>query len=223
MKTRDRDISDSDLAVVTSAHLNDICAIHIKYMNDFDVLNCINNNVFDGNIDIRSRILKSSKTHYILQISNRKIWDEAVDIYKLCCNKTDIMKFPDLEEKYLSHFVRGLVDTDGSFYMRNNKLGFTYTSCSFEFIQKLQEILIKYCKVNDATIYFDRRHKNTCYSIMWRNKKDPHAIGQWIYNNSGNNRGERKFNIWLKSYINSEFYKNAIKNKQQTQINLGET
>jgi len=27
--------------------------------------------------------------------------------------------------------------------------------------------------------------------------KDPKAIGQWIYQDSENNRGERKFSKWL--------------------------
>jgi len=42
--------------------------------------------------------------------------------------------------------------------------------------------------------------KNPFYSIKWRNKVDPLAIGRWIYQESNNLRGDRKFSIWNKYY-----------------------
>lgn len=165
-------------------------------MNDFDVLNCINRNVFDNKININTRILKSGKTNYRLGIYNSKIWEEAIYNFELCNNKSAVIKFPNLDEKYLSHFVRGLVDSDGSFFLDNNKLTFAYGSCSLFFITKLKDVLMKYCNVNNIKILRINRKSNDYYTIKWCNKKDPYAIGRWVYKDSENNRGERKFLIW---------------------------
>lgn len=171
-------------------------------MNDFDVLDCINKNVFDGKISINTRTLKSGKTHYRLGIHNSNIWKEAVEKFGLCNNKSAVMKFPEIEEQYLSHFVRGLVDSDGSFFLDSNKLSFSYGSRSFDFIKILKEVLIKYCNVNNIKISeLLTKQNNKFYIIRWCNKKDPLAIGQWIYKNSNNNRGERKFTTWF-NYFN---------------------
>ena len=181
-------------------------------MNDFDVLDCINKNIFDNKINIKTKILPSGKTHYRLSVYNSYIWKEAVENFKLCNNKSAVIEFPDLEEKYLPHFVRGLVDTDGCFSTSRGRLSFSYGSCSGKFIEKLYDVFIKYCGINKIKI--SRTEKQLPYHDFYVfklcNKKDPIAIGQWIYNNSENNRGERKFNIWLKSYINSEFYKKQL-------------
>lgn len=171
-------------------------------MNDFDVLDCINKNVFDNKIIIKTRMLPSGKIHYRLGIHNSYICEEAVKDFGLCNNKSAIMKFPKIDEQYLPHFVRGLLDTDSCFSISNNRLAFSYGSCSKLFMQKLLEILTKYCGINSIKISETIKSvpAHNFYSFKICNKKDPYAIGQWIYKDSENNRGERKYNIWFNYY-----------------------
>jgi len=184
-------------------------------MNDLDVLDSINKNMFDDKINISQKRLPSGKMHYRLSIYNSCIWKEAVEHFKLCNKKSAVIEFPELlEEKYLPHFVRGLIDSDGCFILRNDKkLSFTYGSCSYKFIKKLLNVLIKYCGINEVAISKIITNAGSDFFLFKAcNKKDPFAIGKWAYENSENNRGERKYNIWLKSYNEKINKEKAIKN-----------
>lgn len=167
-------------------------------MNDLDIIDRINQNIFDNKITIGAKRLESGKMHYRLNIYNSIIWQELVDNFGLINNKSAIMQFPkNISEELLPHFVRGLVDSDGSFYYSDNKLAFSYVSCSKNFVYDLKKVLQKYCGINDVKIYESKRDTNNLYGLKLCNKKDPKAIGRWIYKDSENNRGERKFSKWL--------------------------
>jgi len=165
-------------------------------MNDLDVLEKINKYVFDNKIDIGNRVLKSGKIHYTLGIYNSNIWEELKKI-GLNNNKASTLKWPKLNNNLIRHFIRGLVDSDGSFYLENdNKLVFAYGSCSKDFIEKLKEQLILNCKVNKTKTSIIKSI-NPCYLIRWNNKKDGLNIGKWIYKNSLC-KSDRKYDIWNK-------------------------
>jgi len=175
-------------------------------MNDLDVLQAINNNVFDNKINIRNRVLKNGKIQYRLGIYNSKIWHELVENFNLGPNKTYNMVFPKLEDQFMPHFVRGLIDSDGSFYItkrlkRKDVLTFAFGSCSYDLVNDMLDLFVSNIRINNAAISKSKtKANNPFYSIKWRNKKDPLAIGQWIYKESNNLRGERKFSIWNKYY-----------------------
>ncbi len=170
-------------------------------INDLDVLEGINRNVFDNKIKIGSRVLPSGKQSYILGIYNSHIWRELVDVFGLCNNKASTLKWPQLDNIMLPHFIRGLVDTDGSFFKDKTtkipNLVFTYGSCSKEIVEKLKHTLMIYCGVNCAkiSVYNSPKRTNPFYIIKWNNKKDAVVIGEWIYKNAVC-KCDRKFQTW---------------------------
>jgi hypothetical protein len=175
-------------------------------MNDLDILQSINKNVFNNKINIRNRILKSGKINYRLGIYNSKIWHELVENFNLGPNKTYNMVFPKLENQFMPHFVRGLIDSDGSFYItkrpkRKDVLTFAFGSCSFDLVDNMLNLFINKAGTNVAAITKSKTKKGSnFFTIKWRNKIDPVAIGHWIYQESNNLRGDRKFSIWNKYY-----------------------
>jgi intein/homing endonuclease len=66
-------------------------------------------------------------------------------------NKTKIAKFPNIPEKYIPDFIRGLLDGDGSTSIHNNhlhqkakKTSVRFDSASYELIAGFQQALSKY-------------------------------------------------------------------------------
>lgn len=170
-------------------------------MQDLDVLNNINKNLFHNNCYISDR-----KRCFKMTMYSKKLWDELNLLFKLTNNKSSIIEFPNLDNAMLPHFIRGLLDSDGCFSTKASKKGrlsFSYTSCSKNFMYDLNKVLMEQLNFKRITIRARSRNGyNPCYQMIWSNKIDAKNLGYWIYQDSFGNRGERKFNIW-KTYINS--------------------
>lgn len=169
-------------------------------MQDLDVLQIINKNLFHGNCNISKR-----DNYYRLAMYSRKLWNELNILFSLTNNKSAIIKYPKLNNNFLPHFIRGLLDSDGCFSTKASKkrvLSFTYTTCSKDFINSLYNALMKELNFKRVRIR-ERIQENSkpCYQVIWSNKIDAKNLGYYIYKDSFGNRGERKFNIW-KTYIN---------------------
>jgi len=179
-------------------------------LNDKDILESINKNLFEDQLRITKGILPSGKELFGIDIYCN-IWKEIYNRWGLYSNKSSTIEIPDLEEKYLSHFIRGLIDTDGSFYLGkkylNGRLFFSYGTKSKKMIDSVSELLFKNCNIKTNNL---RTHilinGDNFYTIKSVNKQDPLKIGEWIYQNSEGNRGERKFLIWNNYKTQKEYY-----------------
>lgn len=150
---------------------------------------------------------------YALRISNRYItnWFVANECIK---NKSLVVKFPNIPEKYLSHFIRGVFDGDGC--ITHNAIGHsrvrqirTYiVSASYDFIialsQKLDELKIK-CnlviikpKPGMKIMGHVVQNPHTCYRVVC-NGKYAVKFCNFIYQNKNIylDRKYQKFNTYL--------------------------
>ena len=88
-------------------------------------------------------------------------------------NKSLDIEFPKVPDKFMSHFIRGVFDGDGSvfFESRNKKspLRVSFTSGSKKFITALEDIIHTQAGVSKRTIYKLHR-KNTSYYIRYCHK-----------------------------------------------------
>lgn len=65
---------------------------------------------------------RTGNLHYLLKINNKIICEQ---LQNLGCipNKSLLLQFPNLNKEYISHFVRGYFDGDGSIYSRKTRTG----------------------------------------------------------------------------------------------------
>ena len=101
---------------------------------------------------------RTNKTYtgYSVQIGNELFVANLINL-GVTSNKTDVLEFPNIEEKYYSYFIAGLFDGDGSIRIKNNKsIGISLISTNevLTFIKNyiLNKFNIKpkyYCKVTE--------------------------------------------------------------------------
>jgi hypothetical protein len=158
---------------------------------DYDVIDNINH-LFGDNLNISS----PTSTYQIATLHSGRLWKELNGNFGLMPNKSRQLRYPELPDEMKPHFVRGLLDSDGCWYLdtRNpqKKLKFSYVSLSLSFITSLRLDLINRVGVSA------QRHvrKGNGYILDYSNK-DAIAIGRWLYTASTlATRCERKFAIW---------------------------
>jgi DNA-binding transcriptional regulator WhiA len=104
---------------------------------------------------------------------SRKKMTERLSKLGITSNKSLDIEFPKVPDKFMSHFIRGVFDGDGSvfFESRNKKspLRVSFTSGSKKFITALEDIIHTQAGVSKRTIYKLHR-KNTSYYIRYCHK-----------------------------------------------------
>lgn len=158
---------------------------------DCDVIDNINH-LFGDNLSISS----PAPTYRAITLHSGRLWKELNASFALVPNKSRILCYPELPDEMKPHFVRGLLDSDGCWYLdtRNpqKKLKFSYVSLSLPFITSLRLDLINHVGVSKQR----NVHKGSGYIVDYSNK-DALAIGRWLYADSTpETRCGRKFAIW---------------------------
>lgn len=98
-------------------------------------------NIFHTNSPI-----KKSKTRecFNLRINDKNLADTIMKTFGMTPHKSRTMKFPNIPDHLLSHFVRGFWDADGCVTKQYNKyLSMQARSASIEFMQPLMDIVNK--------------------------------------------------------------------------------
>lgn len=118
----------SKMAYVFGMIISDGC------INDYHVIRIVNNDKLllekikeFMNIDnpIYARCYRSKnrvESHgYVLQIGSKQMCEDLINL-GITCRKSKTIKFPEIPKKYLSYFLQGLIDGDGSVYTENHKV-----------------------------------------------------------------------------------------------------
>ena len=137
------------------------------------------------------------KKKYLLRIGSHVIFN---DLERLGVHpkKSNNMNFPNVPSKFLSDFVRGYFDGDGTIAVENiknkphNRLKVIFTSGSKEFLLSLANALNKWCCVKLVKIYNSHRS----YQLSYRSKDALNAL-RFIYktaNKEGALYMDRKYN-----------------------------
>ncbi|MEW6409859.1 MAG: LAGLIDADG family homing endonuclease [Nitrospirota bacterium] len=103
---------------------------------------------------IKKNVQSYDKSKYIYRFEFfREKMREDLHKLGLIQRKSLIMKFPDIPEKYMRHFIRGCWDGDGTVYISAGKLNASYVSSSRYFIERLVQEFYK------IGIYRQRLHQ----------------------------------------------------------------
>ena len=109
---------------------------------------------------------------YCFSFCRKKMRDRLFKL-GISSNKSLKVKFPDVPDKFLSHFIRGVFDGDGSVFFeprsRKSPLRVNFTSGSKEFITTLECNLHSLAGLSKRTIY-ELHRINTSYYIRYPHK-----------------------------------------------------
>ena len=93
-------------------------------------------------------------------------------------SKSNTIEFPNIPEEYLSDFIRGYFDGNGSIIlMKNNRLNSAFTSGSKKFLDSLLIILKQKAGIEGGS--YDPSSKSIRFG-----KKDTIRIGKFMYKNN---------------------------------------
>ena len=165
-------------------------------------------------------VRKFAALHGTLKVLDNRYWRATwccarlyreLESYGLCPNKSAVLEFPDLDAAALPHFVRGLLDSDGSFHRAGDGqlahlLRFQYSCICGPFMQALRDVLVQYAGLSPSIKVRSRFQKDTPNEVftLKYSHEDAVQLGRWLYADSTpETRGDRKHAIWdiAKEYV----------------------
>lgn len=116
-----------------------------------------------------------------------KIWNKQIvsslKKYNICEDKTHKAIFPNnIPEEFLSNYMLGLIDSDGGFTIKQNKLYISFVS-TILFTEKFQDILVKNCDINKTKL---ETQKSTDFIriVSYGGNKQLLKICKYLYSNA---------------------------------------
>ncbi len=142
---------------------------------------------------------------YYFHINSDIVYKQLLEL-GLTPNKSLSMTLPKIPEDYVSHFIRGCWDGDGTVYIekRNGNLKTSFVCGSLEFITVLKEHLRKQ-GLSDATLYEDKRSKKGNVSYYFRyGTKDSIKLFHYLYDDIPESQYlKRKYEVF-KNYLDKK-------------------
>lgn len=136
---------------------------------------------FNGNIRLKKRHQPHHLDQYVLSITSNKLCD---DLIKLGCTprKSKTAIYPEINEKLIKHFVRGLFDGDGSISTFPNRNGKTKSfrfdvSGTLSICSGIKQAFINQVGLNDRKI-IDRKN---VYVFAVSGNKNIRKIYDYLY------------------------------------------
>lgn len=137
---------------------------------------------------IKLRLIKKINERYknqlSLNISNSKLIADLAK-YGIISNKSHKSYFPDIPEELYSHFIRGVFDGDGSISRPKKAAYHTFNICGNNLlIEKIQEILIKNCKLNKTKLSIPKKEHANIKVVIYSGNRQCLKIKEFIYKNA---------------------------------------
>jgi hypothetical protein len=117
---------------------------------------------------------------HALTISRQEVVQD-LQRYGITPRKSCTVPFPDVPEKYLPHFLRGVIDGDGWIHEKGYRM--SVVSASLLFAERLVSILLE--RGFNARLMIDNSGKSTYYRAIVSGKDDVRRLGEWLYRDCG--------------------------------------
>jgi hypothetical protein len=176
----------------------------LSLVEEFPILLEKLNKYIGSNRPIKKYINKQCTQGFYYRLDiNSKIIVSDLDNLGITQNKTFTLQFPNIKDEFLSHFIRGHFDGDGSgrYHFKIGKklpvkpiINFLGTE---SFLTTLADKLSNLLNVKKAKIH---KSKNI-YSVTYSSKNDVLKIYDFMYNNKKDLFLERKFKKFIMSPI----------------------
>ncbi len=131
---------------------------------------------------------KHQKGLYCFHFARVKLVEDLLK-FGISSRKSLTVKFPDVPQDFLTHFIRGVFDGDGSVYFdkrsKNYPIRTNFHSGSKDFIEKLEDSLIKLGMPKRRKISQQKTKNGVYYGIRYGHK-DSLKLHTILYNNTQN-------------------------------------
>ncbi len=121
---------------------------------------------------------RDENLRYILKFHSKNMVDDLNKNYiypRKSYNNT--LKIPDIDKKYIRHFIRGYFDGNGI----ANKKGYVGFCGSKTIISQIHDILVNELEISNNKITYNK--SNHIYYIQWAKKEDTKKIFNYFYKN----------------------------------------
>ena len=138
---------------------------------------------------------------YFFHITDNELYNDLVNI-GLTPDKSLTMKFPDIPNEYVRHFIRGCWDGDGSVYIekKSDKLFASYTCGSLPFIDTMIYELVK-IGIPPRTNH-ERKGKSISYYFKISAENHIKKLFHFLYDDVFPNQYlQRKYDIFTLKYL----------------------
>lgn len=102
--------------------------------------------------------------------------------------KSNNVRLPFIEDRYISHMIRGIFDGDGSVYInktKSNGIFYKYLNVSFTTgSEKLAEDIIDVLRANDILAHKVRDSRKTSWYVKIYSKLDLNTLYKYLYSNA---------------------------------------
>lgn len=138
---------------------------------------------FCNEIKSNKKITSDGRGSSGVQICSQKMCEDLRK-YHIVPNKTFTVELPEINDEYMSHFLRGCIDGDGSigFYERKNRTVhrkiIRLCSASKVFLDEINEYLYNKLGVNG---YITQEHNGTLFQINYTKNKDLYKLIKYLY------------------------------------------
>lgn len=139
-------------------------------------------------IQSNKKVTSDGRGCYGIQIISDKVFDDLLQ-YGLKPRKSFETVFPKLEESLYPHFIRGVLDGDGSigFHSRPDRKVHRKTmricSACEEFLTDIATYLSKKLEINNPPIYRELEH-TSARQIVWTRNADLEKLYFYLYSNA---------------------------------------
>lgn len=180
------------------------------HSNDIEILEKIKTLLASDNAIGKKQITdRCPNQAYRLQIGSKKMYNDLLKL-GMTENKSKILQFPYIPERFLSNFIRGYFDGDGNvlfkkyFNKRRNRhyyhFGTKFTSGSVAFLKELKMVLELHAHLKGGSLF--EKNRGFCLSYS---TKDSGGLFNFMY--SGVKKElflARKYNIFTFAINNLE-------------------
>lgn len=157
----------------------------------------------DVPIAIRKRKIIKQQSQAVISIV-RNIFCKDLMSHGVIPNKTFILQFPEFDEKYIKHFMRGFFDGDGCWHIRTRgdikQIYFRITCASYDFLKEYND----YIKIGAELVgrKIDKQTKTT-YNLTYEGNIQCKRIYEYLYKDATIYL-DRKFELATNHFNNLE-------------------
>lgn len=114
---------------------------------------------------------------YLLQLNSKEMKNDLIKLHGITPNKSSILKFPNIPNQYLNHFVRGYFDGDG--FVNYEKFFVSFVGGSLDFMRTLRK------KLQEIGFDTNFTSHSTYYRVYISGRKTVKLFSDWLYKDKG--------------------------------------